>query len=46
MRRLAINIAQLVSLWILLGAALTAVVLAVVPADPPSVDAAMHERAT
>jgi hypothetical protein len=46
MKRLAKNIAQLVGLWILLGVVLSAAVLAVVPADPPSVDAAMHGRVT
>lgn len=46
MKRLLINIAQLVGLWILLGAVLSAVALAVVPEDPPSVDAAMHGRVT
>jgi hypothetical protein len=42
MRRLAKNIAQLVGLWLLLGALLAAAALVIVPADPPSVDVLSH----
>lgn len=35
MKRLLINIAQLIGLWLVLGAVLSAVALAIVPADPP-----------
>lgn len=46
MKRLARNIAQLLALWLILGAFLSAAALILLPNDDAKIEAVLHRSAT